>query len=130
MDKNFNRWNEVKKKTNNSKEIVYFKKQEVWWTRTGLNIGIESNGKGEEFTRPVLIIKKHNKYSCLVVFLTTNNKLDRSKTCIDLENYPNTFIKLSQIKTIDSKRLVKKIFFLNQDNFERIKRSIREFNEL
>lgn len=130
MSKDFKKWNEVKKRTNSSNPVVYFKKQEIWWVRAGLNVGIESNGKGEEFTRPVLILKKHNKYSCLVVFLTTNSKLERSKTYLDSKNDQGTFVKLSQIKTIDSRRLVRKIYFLDKENFERIKCGVRKFNEL
>lgn len=130
MPKDFDTWNTIKKKTDSTETSIYFKKQEVWWIKSGLNIGIESNGKGEEFTRPVLIVKKHNKHSCLVVSLTTNVKLDKSKICVDSQNYPHVFVNLSQIKTIDAKRLVKKMFFLDQTNFQRIKTKIREFNEL
>jgi mRNA interferase MazF len=129
--KDFDGWNKIKKETD-KKEVsnLYFKEQEIWWIRTGLNIGIESNGKGEFFTRPVLIIKKHNMHSCLVVSLTTNIKSDKSKSCLSKTEYPNIFAKLSQIKTIDSKRLSSKLFFLDQENFERIKEDIRKFNKL
>jgi mRNA interferase MazF len=128
--KDFDKWNEKKKQINNSTINFYFKEQEVWWIRTGLNIGIESNGKGNEFARPVLIIKKHNMHSCLVVSLTTSGKINKANIVLDTINHPNIFVKLSQIKTIDSKRLFSKMFFLNQLAFENIKNEIRKFNNL
>ncbi len=130
MKKDFDRWNEIKKMTDAYSINFYFKEQEVWWVKTGLNIGIESNGKGQEFTRPVLIIKKHNRHSCLTVSLTTSSKLDRSKTYLDTDRHPGIFVKLSQIKTLDSRRLSSKMFFLDKSNFDRIKDQIKNFNGL
>lgn len=130
MHKDFDEWNKIKKETDASENAVYFRAQEVWWIKIGLNIGIESTGKGIHFTRPVLILKKHNKHSCLVVSLTTSSKLDKSKVCLDPRSHEGVFVKLTQIKTIDSKRLVKKMFFIDQNNFERIKAAIRDCNQL
>lgn len=128
--KDFDNWGIVKKDTDRKEINFFFKKQEVWWARVGLNIGIESNGKGIEFTRPVLILKKHNKYSCLVVFLTTVDKINNSQIILDKNNYPKIFVKLSQIRTIDSKRLVSRMFFVKNKAFVRVKESIRVFNDL
>ena len=126
--KDFNEWNDRKKKIDSMEEIVYFKQQEVWWCRAGLNIGIEANGKGIEFARPVLIIKKHHKNSCLVVHLTTRNKNNKAYYEIDTELHPGVFANLSQIKTIDSKRLISKMFFLSKENFKTLIREIIKFN--
>jgi mRNA interferase MazF len=128
--KDFDKCNVVKKETDQKEIDFFFKQQEVWWIRAGLNIGIESNGKGAEFARPVLILKKHNKYSCLVVSLTTKEKQSDSQVKLDEVNYPTIFVKLSQLKTIDSRRLVSKLLFVNQLAFVKVKESIRIFNNL
>ena len=45
-----------------SKKIVYFYEREIWWASLGENIGFEQNGKDENFSRPVLILKKFNNH--------------------------------------------------------------------
>ncbi len=70
MQKDFDKWNEKKKKLDVRviEETLFFKEAEVWWIHIGLNIGFETNGKGEEFTRPVLILKKYNKFSLPIFY--------------------------------------------------------------
>jgi len=58
MEDNFNRWNSVKKQTNKKVNNVYFKEREIFWLRLGQNIGNEEYGKGNEFQRPVLIVRR------------------------------------------------------------------------
>ncbi len=128
--KDFDRWNENKKEVQVSSLNFYFKEQEIWWSRVGINIGVESDGKGNEFARPVLILKKHNKHSCLVVCLTTQIKDNKNYIQIDKENHLHIYANLSQIKVIDSKRLISKIFFLNREKFIKVKNKIIDFNFL
>lgn len=35
--------------------------RDIFWVRIGHNVGFEQIGKGEHFTRPVLVLKKFNK---------------------------------------------------------------------
>ena len=60
MEKDFDRWNEIKKATDAADEgaRLYFREGEVWWVRLGHNVGYEANGKSREFTRPVVVLKK------------------------------------------------------------------------
>jgi hypothetical protein len=55
---NFDLWNQVKQITDKKENKVGFKEREIFWLRLGKNIGAEEYGKGNEFQRPVLIIKK------------------------------------------------------------------------
>ena len=43
-------------------EPVYFKEKDIWWASLGANIGHEQDGKNESFERPILVLKKFNKY--------------------------------------------------------------------
>jgi len=47
MEKDFDRWNEIKKATDAAEEAarLYFREGEIWWVRLGRNIGYEANGK-------------------------------------------------------------------------------------
>ena len=57
----FHSWNEIKKETHQRDRKVGYKEREVFWTRIGYNVGSEEYGKGNEFQRPVIIIKKLTK---------------------------------------------------------------------
>ena len=124
MQKDFDKWNEKKKKLDVRviEETLFFKEAEVWWIHIGLNIGFETNGKGEEFTRPVLILKKYNKFSFLAVPLSTSTKTNKYRVSVGIIDGKNALANLSQIKNIDSKRLAKKICTLERGLFETIKR--------
>src|ERR1700686_1884350 len=76
MEKDFDRWNRIKKTTDAADDAarLYFREGEVWWVRLEKNIGYETDGKSREFTRPVIILKKYNQYSFLALPLTTEPK--------------------------------------------------------
>ena len=72
--KDFDSWNTQKKKIDEKQTYPTVNQREVWWCSVGLNVGNEENGKGEFFRRPILIIRKFDKYTCLGVPLTTKIK--------------------------------------------------------
>jgi len=114
MEKDFDRWNGIKKATDAAEAArLYFREGEIWWVRLGKNIGYETNGKSGEFTRPVIILKKYNQYSFLALPLTTAPKPNPYRLPIGMVDGRNAFATLSQLRNIDSKRLVKKIMHLN-----------------
>ena len=47
----------VKEKLNGLPTEVLFKEREIWWIAVGRNVGEESNGKGNRFSRPVIVFK-------------------------------------------------------------------------
>ena len=57
MKKDFDKWNE-RKKALNDRERILFNPREIWWCSFGVNIGSEQDGSGDNFERPVIIIKK------------------------------------------------------------------------
>ncbi|MCI0501881.1 MAG: type II toxin-antitoxin system PemK/MazF family toxin, partial [Epsilonproteobacteria bacterium] len=67
-------WNEIKKSTEQINDKLYFKERDIFWARLGQNIGFEQNGKGEEFTRPVVILKKYTKDMFLAIPLSTTSR--------------------------------------------------------
>ena len=104
-----------------SKNKLYFRKREVWWTALGKNIGFEMNGKHEYFSRPVLIIKKYSKDMCFVLPLTTQIKPDSPS--YQYKFYLNkklNAVNLSQGRTISSKRLMQKEGAVDEKLFEDI----------
>ena len=56
--KEIKNWLELKIKIWPEKKEIIFKRGEIWWCSLGFNVGEEIFGKGNKFTRPVLIFKK------------------------------------------------------------------------
>jgi len=56
--KDFDNWNNIKKKLDKSDQNQSFYEKEIWWCSVGINVGSEHDGKGNRFMRPVYILKK------------------------------------------------------------------------
>ncbi len=123
--KNFDEWNEVKKKTDNEENRLYTIR-EIWWFRIGLNIGTEQNGNGKEYTRPCLIICGFGFHACMIVPLTTSPKQNRFRIRIGLVEEFEAKANISQIKVIDTKRLVRKVGFLDKKIFDNVIKNIKD----
>lgn len=71
MSKKFDNWNEIKKNLHGEHKAVIFKERDIFWVSIGINIGYEQDGKGEIFSRPVVIVKKYNNNLFFGVPLST-----------------------------------------------------------
>jgi len=127
MQKDFDRWNTLKKQTNSKSENKFYKPRDVWWCRLGVNIGSEQDGKEREFTRPILIVAPMSDKTCLVVPLTISTETHRHRVSIGLIDNKQAKAIVSQMKVVDIKRLVLKIYRLDVNNFDKVKKSIRSF---
>jgi mRNA interferase MazF len=74
MNKDFDKWNNKKKYLDRKSRDLIFNEGEVWWSYFGVNIGQEAYGKGKDFRRPVVILKKITDHSCIVIPTTTKIK--------------------------------------------------------
>lgn len=124
---NFDKWNFLKKAIDERGNISYFKEREIWWSSLGKNIGIEIGGKNQQFSRPVLIVKKHNNKHCLVIPATTQKKSGKYYFYIEINN-KRAYLITSQIRSISGKRLIKRISTISTDEFEKIKKAIIRTN--
>jgi mRNA interferase MazF len=126
MEKDFDRWNELKKGINDSKkpEDFNFHEREIWWCSVGVNIGFEQDGKHELFERPVLILRKFNKSIAWVVPLTSVAKENQYHYQLKTSG---SFVILSQIRLISSKRFRRLIETINENEFKEIVIKIKDF---
>ncbi len=67
-------WDKFYKKLEGFGDGPFFKEREIWWVSIGINIGHEEDGKGEQYSRPVLILKKFNKYTFSGIPLSTTKR--------------------------------------------------------
>ncbi len=124
METYFDEWNEVKKNTHKEKVLVGFKNRDIFYIKMGHNIGFEQNGKGENFIRPVVILKKFNKNMFFGIPLST--QLKEGVFYYQFEFQKNHTLSknialLSQMKLYSSNRLLNKIGVMNKDDFENMK---------
>ena len=75
--------------------------------------------------RPVLILKGLSAATCLVVPLTTSTHRHPLRPSIGLVEKMNAHALLSQVRVIDTKRLVRKIGRLDQSHFDDIRSAVR-----
>lgn len=127
--KAFDKWNEVKKKTH--KEALYrgFKEREIFYAKLGQNIGFEQNGIGEKFIRPIVILKKFNRNLFYAIPLSTTEKRNQYYFEFEFVEGTKSVAILSQIRNLDSKRLLNKIGMMKKEDFELLKLKIREVFE-
>lgn len=124
--KDFDMWNEEKKKTHANEEYLpLYYEREVRWCRLGANVGFEQDGTGEDFSRPVLILRGFSRHVCLAVPLTTSSK--KNPYYIDLGIVANkkAAVIISQLRLIDTRRLDQHIATINKTNFERIRKAVK-----
>jgi mRNA interferase MazF len=128
--KQFDKWNEVKKLVDNRENIINYKEREIYWARIGENVGFEQNGKGNEFSRPVLVVKKLNKHLFFGVPLSTSIK--RGSYFYQFTFLPNKISTalLVQAKVYDMKRVDKKLGMIHKDDFEKLKHGLKKLLDL
>jgi mRNA interferase MazF len=125
MQKDFDGWNEVKKKTSAEQPRLYTVR-EIWWCRLGVNVGTEQDGSGEKFLRPVVIVRGFGPDACLVIPLTTSAREHALRIPIGLVAGLQARANLSQTRVIDTRRLVEKVGFLEKDVFLTLRKAAKD----
>lgn len=129
MSKKFSEWNELKIQLHNNKKEQYFKERDIFWVSIGVNIGFEQDGKGEIFSRPVLIVKKYGKNIFFGIPLSTQIKEGSFFFDFELDGQKSSAL-LVQARIYDAKRLENKIGKLSIEDFKRLKIKLGELLEL
>ncbi len=98
----------------------YVSEGEIWWTSLGENIGAEINGKSKDFTRPALIFRKLSTGFYFIIPLTTQTHagtwyVNYTQGGVDITAC------LHQARSIDYRRLHRRLGEIDEVDFERIK---------
>ena len=126
MEKDFDGWNEVKKMMHAKPDDFGVHERELWWVSLGVNVGVETDGKHETFERPVLVVKTFNRQMVWAV-PTTTKAGDTKFYYRFLHNGKTYTAMLTQIKTMSTKRFIRKIGVMESDEFEKIRAGCRSF---
>lgn len=127
-NKDFLKWHEIKSKLNEVNQKLYFHEREVWLCSLGLNVGFEQDGRGENFMRPVLIVKQYNLNIFWAVPLTTSDnktgKLSKYYQKINFSSTQSVAI-ISQLRLLDKKRLIRKMGTISKSEFNLVKNKLK-----
>ncbi len=123
--KDFDKWCKQKKKIGSGSIGRNFSEREVWVIKMGLNVGYEQDGKGDEYLRPVVVLKKFNKRVFLGIPLTKTEKDLPFYYIFEFKNKKSTAI-LSQVRLFDTKRLKFRYGKVSQYDFLEIKTKLTE----
>lgn len=126
MAKDFNVWNIDKQEIHNQGENKLYGAREIWWCYLGVNIGFEQDGSGASAERPVLILKGFSKHVCFVIPLTTSVKKNPYHFPLGKVAGRDSFAIMSQLRLIDTKRLINKVGMVEKSMFEEIRKTAKE----
>ncbi len=128
-NKEYDVWNELKKKIQSAIDSPKFFPQEgeVWMSSIGKNVGFEQNGSGANFSRPILVIKKFNNHMFWCVPLSTKQKkFDFYFNFTDPHTQKVSVI-LAQMKLVSVKRLKRKLYDISPALLSEMKEKLRTF---
>jgi len=119
-------WNKIKKTIHKDGIDKLYQAREVWWCSLGTNVGFEQDGTGEEGQHPVLILKGFSKHVCIVVPLTSSTKKNPYHTAVGEVDGRKAFAIISQVRLVDTKRLVNKVGVVGFDLFDKTRKAVKD----
>jgi mRNA interferase MazF len=125
MEKDFDGWNKEKQRIQGSESQKLYHEREIWWCSLGVNVGSEQDGTGAGHQRPVLILKGMSRATCYVVPLTTSSQRHKLRISIGTVEDRQATALISQIRLIDTKRLVNKVGFLGPEAFAVVRKAAK-----
>jgi mRNA-degrading endonuclease toxin of MazEF toxin-antitoxin module len=80
----------------------------------------------KKFLRPVVIIRAFGVHACLVVPLTTSRRTHAMRIDVGTVDGNQAKANISQMKVIDTKRLLEKMGMLEVSTFEALRKAVKD----
>ena len=125
MQKDFDTWNERKKRLHNEAEHLIYHNGEIWWCHLGVNIGFEEDGTGNNSERPVVIVRGFSKELCWAIPLSTSQKENPYYRSVGIVGGRQASAMISQMRPIDTKRLINLIGVMDNEHFHPMKKAAK-----
>ncbi len=125
--KEFDRWNEKKKRTDGKflGRDLFVHEREVWWCSVGVNVGVEIDGKNDDFERPVLLVKKFNGLMFWGIPLTSKKK--ENPYTVRVEHQKGvSYANLSQLRLLSTKRVLRKVGVISEESFLEVRTRLKD----
>jgi mRNA interferase MazF len=114
-------WHFKKKNIVQKTKTFFIKERDIVFINMGQNIGVEQDGKGSEFLRPVIVYKKFNNSMFLGVPITSTIKDNKYYYSFEFKSktdgYRTSTAILSQIKAYDTKRVKFRLGIISKKDF-------------
>ena len=104
MEKEFQKWSKRKEGLDKRSRIPLICERDVFWCSIGVNVGDEENGKGDLYSRPVLVFKKFSTNLFWGIPLTTQVKESEYYIQVKFKDRLNS-VMISHLRLYDVKRL-------------------------
>jgi len=121
----FDKWNEKKKDIDLDNNPIRFREKDVLFISMGKNIGFEQDGKGDDFIRPVIVLKKFSKFSFLGIPLTSKEKDGLFYQKVNFHKNRTSTAILSQIRMFDIKRARYKMGAIHDIDMKLVKEKLK-----
>lgn len=118
MEKDFDGWNELKKRVHGGARRPFYHAREIWWCSVGVNVGNELDGTGERHDRPIVVIRPFNAETFFGVSLIGHHRKGAYYFPIGKVEERDAVANLSQARLYDTKRLIRKITTLDERIFD------------
>lgn len=126
--KNHDDWNIMKKSLDcQTPRTLYFNEREVWFCCIGHNIGYEEDGKGADYSRPVVILKRCGPHLFIGIPLTSQTKNVKYYYGIGNVKGRAAMAMLAQVRLFSSNRLINKIDTISPPVFQAMKKAAKDF---
>lgn len=124
--KQFDEWN-IRKQglQNNEKPYIKFHARDVWWCSYGINLGSEQDGVGNNFERLCVVVKKLSSTTFVALPLSTKEKLPDFQVKVIVKDRVG-YVLLDQVRVLDVKRMLRKVGYINKEEFETIRLRLKE----
>ena len=120
-------WTRVKIKIHASVYKRFPHKREIWWISLGKNVGVEMNGKHENFERPALVIRQYNNDASLILPVTSQQKEGNWFYDFVGASGESNSVNLSQLRTVSHKRFLRRVGKMDSSAFLEIKEKLKNF---
>jgi len=121
----FNSWNLKQQELDSKKRKLLFKEGEIWWCSIGMNVGQEVYGKGKNFSRPVIILKKLSHNFCIILPITTKGSRGMGLHAL-YTNKKERWIMMNQMRSISANRLYARESEMTEEDFIVLKKSVAQ----
>jgi len=124
----YDKWNQIKKETVKNNRKLTIKPREIFWVKIGHNIGDEEFGKGEIFSRPVIVVRQLTSDLFIGIPTTTTQKEENDYfhpfEFQTKKGISKNSAMLLQLRVFSKKRITDKIGKLNQEDFKKIQEKV------
>ncbi|MBZ9750715.1 type II toxin-antitoxin system PemK/MazF family toxin [Deinococcus sp. HMF7604] len=119
-------WNAEKKRLSEREGLPLFRAGEVWWCSLGVGVGVEITGKGAQFRRPVIVLRKLGPAGCIVAPLTTRPREGDWFHPLNWGQGPR-WVMLNQMRFVSATRLSNRMVTLSAAQVNAVRASLRAF---